>query len=195
MTHSFSRMQPTPSAQRSRLHGLMLALIWGGLGLPLQTGAISLGYSDNEVKAVFLYHFTSFIKWPEDAFPSADAHFRICTSETNPINEKLLTIIAGESVDNRSIELHTLSEGDQATSCQILYVSMGDNRQLLEHLRESESRTLTVSDDTEFIKRGGMIKLHLQAGRVRPVIHKARLDNAHLKASAKLLQLATLVSD
>ncbi len=194
MNNFFSRIQKPTPISRTALRGGYLVTLLGLLSIPLLAWTESNSYSDDQIKAVFLYHFTSFIKWPEDAFSSGDTHFRICTPETDPINKTLSVIIAGEAVNNRDIELYTLAEGDQAKSCQILYLPQGNDGHLLEQLNHGASRTLTVSDDKEFIKRGGMIKFHFERGRIRPVIHKPRLDNANLKASAKLLQLATLVS-
>ena len=188
MKHSLLQAQQTAPMSRRALHGIFSVALLGLLYTPLLAWSESTQYSDDQIKAVFLYHFTSFIRWPEDAFASGDTDFRICTAASDPINKTLSAIIAGESVNNRGIELYTLAEGDQAESCQILYLPGNGDDHLLERLNDGAARTLTVSDDKEFIKRGGMIKFHFERGRIRPVIHKSRLDNANLKASAKLLR-------
>jgi len=51
-----------------------------------------------EVKAAFLYNFTKFITWPEEAFTGESDPFIIGILGPDPFNNYLNDIIRGESV-------------------------------------------------------------------------------------------------
>ena len=173
----------------------MCAILSWSLLLP-QSVAAQPSYADHQIKAVFLYHFTKFINWPETAFPSADSPFNICTTGSGPLSEVLTSAISGEVVAGHPLQVISQVGSDQVPTCHILYIPAGYDSHLLWTSKNSGVATiLTVSDDETFINQGGIIKLESTLGRVRPVINTTALDRAELKASAKLLQLATLVSE
>lgn len=173
----------------------MCAVLSGCLLLP-QSVTAQPSYADHQIKAVFLYHFTKFINWPETAFPSADSPFNICTTGATQLSEVLASAILGEVVAGHPLQVISQVGSDQVPTCHILYIPAGYDSQLLWTIKNSGVTTiLTVSDDEKFINQGGIIKLESARGRVRPVINTTALDRAKLKASAKLLQLATLVSE
>ena len=50
--------------------------------------------------------------------------------------------------------------------------------------------TLTIADNLDFIKQGGMIGLYTEAQRVQFVVNQSVTQNTGLKLSARMLQLA-----
>lgn len=183
----------------SRLLSLRFPLILGGalalLALSLSVSAQDkvAPYSDHQVKAVFVYHFASFVKWPDSAFSTADSAFTVCTNNSDDLSKMLESALNGETISGRKVSVITEVSKKLLSRCQIIYLAKGFDPHLLEEIQQLDTYLLTVSDDKAFIDRGGMIKLVQRKGRVHPVINKSRLEKAHLKASAKLLQLATIV--
>ena len=172
---------------------LWMFLIW--CMLIAQTSVAQASYADHQIKAVFLYHFTRFINWPETAFASASSPFNLCTTEASDLSEVLESAIAGEAVAGRPLRLIPGVDLDEIHACQLIFLPAGHNPELLLAIKNlGPTNILTVSDDDDFISQGGIIRLEFSAGRVRPVINTTALDKAHLKASAKLLQLAKLVA-
>ncbi|WP_269619809.1 YfiR family protein [Zhongshania sp. BJYM1] len=58
----------------------------------------------------------------------------------------------------------------------------------------SDRAILTVSDNDNFIKLGGMIQLLIDNGKIRFDINRSATDRADLKVSSKLLGLARNVN-
>jgi hypothetical protein len=53
---------------------------------------------------------------------------------------------------------------------------------------------LTVGETANFLSEGGMIRFHLEEGKVRFDINLGAADSSHLKISSRLLLLATSVT-
>src|SRR5579862_3209584 len=52
-----------------------------------------------EIKAAFIYRFTQFVTWPEDAFPAHDAPFIIATVGDDSLSAALHHVMAGRVVN------------------------------------------------------------------------------------------------
>jgi hypothetical protein len=111
-----------------------------------------------------------------------------------PFGTELERIVAGKSVNGRTLEVIHLSQVDRFSHCQVLFVGLtqgGVLRKVLAELR-GES-VLTVGDSPEFIRQGGAIRLLLLDNRVRFEINLEAAEQAKLKISSKLLALAQSV--
>ncbi len=157
-------------------------------------------FSEDQIKAVFLFNFAGFIRWPGDAFSDTEASFHFCAlNDQTPIIQSLIQVINGESQQGRKLMFKLLKSVDDLSvydinTCQILFF----HRQELEQFSLlaqtlNKSPILTVSDTENFIDEGGMIALIHSDHRLRPMIHNKRLQQTGLKASSKLLQLAKIV--
>jgi hypothetical protein len=56
------------------------------------------------------------------------------------------------------------------------------------------AKVLTVSDISDFARQGGMIGFVIEDGRVKIQINLQAVNNAGLKISAKLLEVAKIIS-
>lgn len=177
-----------------------LLLAWVLILCTLTSHAHAENFSENQIKAVFLFNFAGFIRWPGDAFTDTESPFHFCAlSDQTPIIQSLIQVINGESQQGRKLVFKLIEPSADLTIndvriCQILFFHQQEFEQfplLVQAL--NGSRILTVSDAEDFIDEGGMISLIHSDRRLRPMIHNKRLQQAGLKASSKLLQLAKIV--
>jgi hypothetical protein len=144
-----------------------------------------------QVKAAFLLNFTRFIEWPANSFSSASAPFTICVFGKDPFGRVLEEAMEGESVNGRRLEVRRLSEIPQSHGCQMVYFSA-----LEKDVLESASGrgVLLVGEGEGFVRAGGAIGFVIDHRRVRFDINQTAAENAGLKLSSKLLNVARIVN-
>jgi YfiR/HmsC-like len=145
--------------------------------------------SEYDVKAAFLYNFTKFVDWPPDAFPDSGS-LKICVLGDDPFGGSLRTV-AGELVGNRKLTVTRTESLARPAGCQVLFISRSEQdhvRQILAAVKGSP--VLTVGDTKGFADDGVIINFVLEGSKVRFEINTDSAEQAHLKISSKLLQLA-----
>jgi hypothetical protein len=145
--------------------------------------------TEYDIKAVFLYHFTQFVAWPEAAFPKPDAPFVIGLVGADPFGSALNSIVGGESVGRHRLTVQTINDVTAEFRCQILYFTE-DSENLLDLQRLRTAPVLTVGESDSFYKRGGMIQFFLDRRRVRLKVNLEEARAHSLEVSAKLLRVA-----
>jgi hypothetical protein len=173
-----------------------VAILWL-LALIPAAGSPQDTFSETEVKAVFLYNFASFVRWPSSTAQNPPKPFRYCVldEEMAPI---LLRIIQGETVEGKPLMLSQEVNTAHLSECQVLYLGR-DNLNTdkgWELVRQAPAaQVLTVSDLETFATRGGMIALVRKDRRIQPLINIDMVEKSQLRVSSKLLNLATITRD
>src|SRR5688572_22778255 len=91
-------------------------LICGGIPAPGATAP------ENDVKAAFLYNFTKFVVWPEEAFPSTNAPIRFAVLGDEEFGSRLKLLLNDKKAHGRSFEVETISNGQEARNFHIVFV-------------------------------------------------------------------------
>jgi YfiR/HmsC-like len=173
------------------LYQLMaVVLAWSPIGvssLPAQQPKATA----YEVKAVYLYNFGKFVEWPAKVTAGNNEPFTICVLGKDPFGASLDSTIAGEAIDGRSILAKRISKPQEALNCRVLFISSSEEVQLKEILATLETTSvLTVSDMSQFTRRGGMIQFVDDANRVRFEVNLTVVERAGLTLSSQLLKVA-----
>ena len=145
--------------------------------------------SEYDLKAVFLFHFTQFVEWPQDAYPSDDAPFIIGVLGPDPFESSLTGIVRGETVGRHPIIVREVRNESVEHRCQILYVSK-DGEPLLEFRRIRNAPILTVGESGSFFQEGGVIQFYIDRRRLRLRINLEEARTRSLVISAKLLRVS-----
>ena len=148
---------------------------------------------DSDIKAVFLFHFTQFVEWPQSAFPSRVSPFVIGILGADPLEPALGAVVRGETVAGHPIIVRQLRSEDEESGCQILYVTE-QGESLLDPHRIEGAPILTVGESNSFFERGGVIQFYIDRRHVRLRVNLAQARSHLLVISAKLLRVAD-VSD
>jgi hypothetical protein len=143
------------------------------------------------VKAAFLFNFAKFVEWPVAAFKGPEDPLAICVLGQNPFGTALEDVVRDKAVANRAFVVRGVLNTQQATSCQILFVSASERKRFRILLDELKGRSiLTVGEADDFTASGGIINFRLKDARVRIEIDAKAAERAGLHISSKLLSLA-----
>ena len=143
------------------------------------------------MKGAYLLNFAKFVDWPEQVFKSPGDPIVLCIAGQNPFGPGLERAAKDTVVASRSVSVREVSDPQQASQCQILFVSSAERkraRTLLQALQTTS--VLTVGEWDGFIASGGVINFKVEDEKVRIEINTASAERAKLRISAKLLSLA-----
>ena len=171
---------------------LHLALLLCLTATPMRTQA--QGTSEYQVKAAFLFHFAQLVEWPADTFASQGQPLNLCLFDDEPSLRDFQGTIEDKPVRDRALHIRLLHQPQEAQGCNIFFLSRDEarrERSLLTSVRGQP--VLTIGETDDFLKAGGMIRFHLDGGRIRFDVNLAPADSVRLRISSQLLLLATQV--
>jgi hypothetical protein len=144
-----------------------------------------------QVKGAFLLNFTKFVDWPPQVFQGPGDPIAICILGENPFGPLLDRAARETVVANRTVSVRQVSDGQQASQCQIVFVGASERKRWRALLEALQGRSvLSVGESEGFLANGGVVNFKLEGDRVRIEISTAAADRAGLHISAKLLNLA-----
>lgn len=150
-------------------------------------------YSAERVKAAFLYHFSTYIDWPESA-ADPDATFSIAVLAAEPVAAELERFLPGHTIQGRPMQVHRLRSLADLGADEVLYIGADENRRLAEHLEQLETMPLlVVTDVPDGLRHGAMINFRIVDDRVRFEISLRAAQEAGLEMSSRLLSAAMSV--
>jgi hypothetical protein len=171
---------------------LCIALLVSGVPQPARAQSAADEY---QVKAAFLFHFAQFLAWPSSALNAGDPSLSLCIFDDEPRRQELQSTIEGKPIGARVLHVRLISQSQEIQGCKILFLSRDEARRqsaILKSLRGIS--VLTVGETSNFLSDGGMIRFHLEEGKVRFDINLAAAESSHLEISSRLLLLATSVT-
>jgi hypothetical protein len=176
-----------PGSIRAGLFAIVLACLF----LLLPQTPLRAQTSEYDLKAVFLYNFTRFVTWPEQAFSSPSAPLQICVLGKDPFGRTLDEVIKNETVDQHPLAVNRIQAIGESVNCHILYME-GDDPGLVARALEqlSGKPVLTVSSEPGFLQKGGMIEFHLVNGHLQIKVNLDAAQASQLSISSKLLRVA-----
>jgi len=152
-------------------------------------------FAENQVKGAFLAKFAMFVEWPGKPVPGGQTPIAIGILGDDPFGPQFESALAKETINGRPFVLKHLKDPQEASGCQILFVSASESPRLPEILAAIRKQPiLTVGDQERFAHQGGMINFVKQGGKVRFEVNAAAVEAGGLKMSAKLLQVAIPVT-
>jgi hypothetical protein len=158
------------------------------------SAGIARAMTESQVKAAFLYNFARYVEWPQGAFESGDAPFRICVLGADEFAPVVAEVVAGKQVDARPVEVSQLSDLEGASRCQVLFVGSWTEMDPAGFFSALVGASVfTVSDVDGFAHDGGVANFFRAQSKVRFEINPRAAQRAGLKISSRLLRLARVV--
>ncbi|MET0066082.1 MAG: YfiR family protein [Candidatus Thiodiazotropha sp.] len=146
------------------------------------------------LKAVFIYNFAKFTRWPDDANRPNPSALSICILGSDEVSRSLPRL-SGRTIQGRTLNvIDAPSEPIDPHQCQILYIANNpacDYRKLFHSL--AGLPVLTVSQTAGFTRNGGMVELRQSGDKIRIIINRGETLHAGLTVSARLLNVATVI--
>ena len=186
---------PPRPCPRALLICLAVALIAGG-GRTQGDDAASGIPSEYQIKAAYLYYFSTFVEWPPDAFARNGDDLVIGVLGEDPFGEILDNTIRGKAVYNKRLIVKRFESIKDARESHILFISTSEQGRLpniLEALKGAN--VLTVGEIDGFASRGGGIGFRMEGRKVRFDINVAAVERSRIKVSAQLMKLGRIVKD
>ena len=145
---------------------------------------------DSTVKAAILFNVARFTEWPAASFGSDAAPLVLCIVGADP--DGAMERLDGKTLKGRPLRVRPVADGGLRT-CHIAYVGP-DHPDPRDVVKAAEQFTvLTVSDTDRFARKGGMIGLVNEGGKIRFEINLKATQQAGIKLSSQLLKLASIV--
>ena len=157
-------------------------------------GADAAQTKEYQIKAAFVLNFAKFLEWPESRFASNEQPIAIGVVGQSPLTAELQAIVKGRKVRGRNVTVKNASTLDDVQGVHLLFVGAARSTELALIKTAAESAAvLTIGESPEFEAAGGMITFLIEGDKVRFAINMGAAEQAHLKISAQLQQLATAV--
>jgi len=149
-----------------------------------------------EFKAALLQKLAQFVEWPASAQGAPGQPFVIGILGRDPFEGWLEKVLGSKTVNGRPIEFRRYTRVEEALKghCHLLFIAASEKPRLdseLERLRTAP--ILTVGDTEAFGEKGVMVNLFNSGANVRFEIDAARISEAGLAVSSKLLAVAAKV--
>ncbi len=145
------------------------------------------------LKAAYIFNFAKFATWPEDTWRNPRSPLMICTAGADGLATSLQRL-EGERVRGRPVRI--LAYPGSQNACHILYLAASENANMANWLDSIRGRpVLTISEQANFSRSGGMIELFRQQDRIRFRINIVALRTADLRLSSRLLDLADILDE
>jgi hypothetical protein len=163
----------------SRLLGMTMAMLMSS-----QTHAAT---TESAVKAGFIYNFSKFIEAP--GTPPTDARYNLCITGSSA--DDSFDALEGKPVGNLSLKLLRNVKPENFRNCQMVFIAETSEDRAETTLKKLETLpVITVSDQSDFINKGGMIGLIRDGNRLGFEINLESANEVGLRFSAQLLKLA-----
>jgi hypothetical protein len=147
-----------------------------------------------QLKATFLFQFTQFVSWPDEAFAADAAPLIIGVVGEDPFGGYLDDVVRNESVDGHPLIVERFSRIEHIRDCHVLFVSKTEATHMEDVVAALKGRNvLTVGDSKDFADRGGMIQFVTQDNRTRLRINLEAAKASRLTISSKLLRPASVI--
>jgi hypothetical protein len=162
--------------------------------LPGLASAQEVVYTEAEVKAAFLYHFATYVQWPDDG----DAPITIAVLGAPGVATQLETFLSGEPgrrIRDRAVSVRRLEDlRDLDSDHHVLFIGAQLDDRLDVVVDALGARpVLVVTDARDALERGAMINFQVIGQSVRFEISLVNAEEAGLTLSSRLLAAAVHV--
>jgi hypothetical protein len=145
-----------------------------------------------KVHAMFMYHFTKYIDWPEN---KKTGDFVIGVYGNSDILKELEVLASTKKAGAQQIVVKKLNSLSDASQCHIIFVSSSQSGEM-EALQQSigSKPVLIVSEKSGLAKKGSGINFVIADDKLKFEINKSNIESKTLKLSGDLLKLGLIVS-
>jgi hypothetical protein len=189
---------PQRSAARPRRCRGWRWLLAAGCLLALAPGTFAQakpGFSEYQVKAVFLFNFVQFVDWPPEALPTPQSPLVIGVLGDDPFGAFLDEAVSGEKINQHPLIVRRYKTVEEIDACHVLFVSRSEQPNLKDVFAALKGRSILLVGEPEgFATQGGIIRLVTENNKVRMRINLDAAKSSKLVISSKLLRAADIVT-
>src|SRR3984885_15239522 len=178
-------------ASLKRMALMLLVAVWAMSPAARVAGAAE-SYSEDAVKAAFLYRFTGYVDWPAQA--AADPQFTIAVLDADGVAAELGRLLQNRQIQNRPAQVRSIKNLRELDGAQMLYIG-GSHRDDLRRLIGSVAGGpgLVVTNADGGLDAGSSVNFLLIDQRVRFEISLDAAQGSGLRVASELLAVAIRV--
>jgi hypothetical protein len=182
-------LNPSARGRLNKCRAVRHLALWIAVVLGLAHPAAGQVSKEYTLKAAFLFKLTRYVQWPESAAP-----FSIGIVGNDPFGNVLDQIVSGESVNKRAVVVKRSRNLADLKDCDVLFVSSSEKDQVPQLLRElDQSKTLIIGDTDGFCRKGGIVNLIIENGRLSFEINPRAAKKHGIVIDPQVLSLAKIV--
>jgi uncharacterized protein DUF4154 len=188
-----------PRAVRCRAAGWLV--VWALVGSPALAAAdpapaaAAAPVPEYRSKAVLLFQFTQFVKWPPRAFHDPKAPLIVGVLGDDPFGTDLDEAVQDEKLDEHPLIVRRYRRVEDIAECHVLFVSNSEAAQMDKIVARLKGRSiLTVGDTDDFTRVGGMVRFVTENNKIRLRIDVDEAKAVDLTITSKLLRVSTIVT-
>ena len=160
------------------------------LGAGARAPVIAADYSEEVVKAAYVFRLAGYVDWPGGA---ERGDFVIAVLGSPAMVRQLGGLAHAHLINNHPVRVREVASVRDIADPDILYVGAGRADSLRSWRPAASRSTLVVTDEEGGLQDGGMLNFLTIDRRVRFEVSLTAAGQAHLKISSELLGLAVRV--
>jgi hypothetical protein len=174
------------------LHGRLWALLATAAVLAATPAFAAQSYSEDAVKAAYLYRFTQYIDWPPSATSSEP--FTIAVLNAPRVAEELQRMLPGHPIKNGVARVRVITRVQELGHAQMLYLGPAPDGRLRNLISSiAFGAVLLVTDSDEGLDLGSILNFITVEHRVRFEVSLTAADKSRFRISSELLAVAARV--
>jgi hypothetical protein len=145
----------------------------------------------HEIHAAMLYNFIKYIQWPNEA---EGGDFVVGIYGDDNMFNTLKQWYDGKPKGNKKYSIKKLASGDEAGTCQVIYVGKNKNKDFESVKSNVASKSvLTITDGNGMGQKGSCINFKVIDGKLKFELNQSAVSTANLKVSSQLSSMAILI--
>jgi hypothetical protein len=166
-------------------------LIFGALAAAAAPRAAQT-YSEDSVKAAYLYRFTQYIEWPK--LPASGEPFTIAVLNAPGVAQELQRLLPDHPIKNSAARVRVISRIQDLGKAQMLYLGPAPADRLRNAIASvAFGSVLLVTDSEEGLELGSILNFITVEHRVRFEVSLTAADRSRFRISSELLAVAARV--
>jgi YfiR/HmsC-like len=172
--------------------GITFLYILGSVCTTASQARAADSYSEDAVKAAYLYRFVGYVGWPSEV--SGSKPFTIAVLDAPGVARELQRLLPDHPVKGGIARVREITRVQDAESAEVLYIGAGH----ADYLSALNSRVVSksilfVTDEAGGLQSGSVLNFLNIDHRVRFEISLTAAERVHLKISSELLSIAIRV--
>lgn len=154
---------------------------------------ICLEGTEYQIKGAMIMNFIKFVEWPEPQSGADDGKITIGIIGKNNFSSTL-DAVSGRVIGEKQLIIRYINSLGQIEGCRVLFVSASESHRCHQILQQvSGLPVLTIGEDPDFTRMGGIIRFYSEKDHIRFEINQTAAVKSNLKLSAKLLEIAGII--
>lgn len=178
----------------------VLQAVWGlciAVSLFLFCTAAALGQGkgadEYDIRAAMLFNITRFVDWPAHKIDAQHPQISVCIAGPDPVGASFDHFLQEQSSAAKSIKVRHLNSFESAETCDVLYVSIREQKGLKKVSASlAKAGVLVISESSNAASPNQIIGLPTIDEHVHIEVNLSAAKLAGITISSKLLHLATV---